>query len=675
MEKDSSASESEGKGIARSNTIFTWQNVNYTIPIGKGEKQLLRDVQGYVRPGKLTALMGASGAGKTTLLTTLAQRQTFGVVSGDFLVDGAPLPKSFQRATGYAEQMDVHEPTATVREALQFSALLRQPKETPTQEKYDYVERVIDLLEMRNIAGATIGKVGIGLNQEQRKRVTIGVELAAKPALLLFCDEPTSGLDSGAAFNILRFLRKLAEAGQAILCTIHQPSSILFQEFDELILLKSGGRIVFHGETGGGAKLIQYFEKNGAKKCPPAANPAEYMLDAIGAGNPDYKGKDWGDVWENSPEKQERTAEIQQMIKDRRAVNEQKTEMTDDREYAMPVRAQISAVVRRSFIAYWRTPEYMIGKFVLHIVTGLFNTFTFWKLGNSNIDMQSRLFSVFMTLTICPPLIQQLQPRFLQFRNIYESREAKAKIYSWWAFCFGSVLPELPYSIVAGTIYFNCWYWGVGFPKDSFTAGYTYAMVILFELFYIGFGQAIASFAANELLASILVPLFFLFVVSFCGVVVPFAGLPYFWRSWMYYVTPFRYLLSGFLGVILHNVPVKCDPVEFARFSPPSGQSCENYTEAFVKQVGGYVQTGSDGLCEFCQYASGDQFAAGFNVFYHEKWMNFGVFWAYIGFNFFVVFFASWLWLGGWKTVARLFNGKEKKQKKVAREKNEGVQA
>lgn len=87
--------------------------------------------------------------------------------------------------------MDIHEPTATVREALRFSAKLRQPKEVPLQEKYDYCEKIIDLLEMREIAGAAIGKPGEGLNQEQRKRLTIGVELASKPELLLFLDEPT----------------------------------------------------------------------------------------------------------------------------------------------------------------------------------------------------------------------------------------------------------------------------------------------------------------------------------------------------------------------------------------------------------------------------------------------------------------------------------------------------
>lgn len=191
-----------------------WQNLTYTIPYEKGERRLLQDVQGNVKPGKLTALMGASGAGKATFLNTLAQHINFGVVHGNFLVDERPLPSSFQRSTGFAEQMDVHEPTTTVREALQFSAKLRQPKDVPIREKYDYVEKIVDLLKMRDIAGAAIGSAGSGLNQEQRKRVTIGVELASMPELLMFLDYPTSGLDSGAAFNIARFLRKLADAGQ-----------------------------------------------------------------------------------------------------------------------------------------------------------------------------------------------------------------------------------------------------------------------------------------------------------------------------------------------------------------------------------------------------------------------------------------------------------------------------
>jgi ATP-binding cassette subfamily G (WHITE) protein 2 (SNQ2) len=171
----------------------------------------------------------------------------------------------------------------------------------------------------------------------------------------------------------VRFLRKLADAGQAILCTIHQPSAVLFEEFDELLLLKSGGRVVFHGTLGKDSKdMIEYFEENGAKECPKDENPAEYMLEVIGAGDPNYDGPDWADIWEKSKDAKDRQGEIQRLVQDRRqATAGQGGARKDDREYAMPYSTQILAVIKRCFIAYWRTPQYFFGKLVLHIITGM----------------------------------------------------------------------------------------------------------------------------------------------------------------------------------------------------------------------------------------------------------------------------------------------------------------
>ena len=80
---------------------FTWEAVNYVVPVPGGTLRLLHDVYGYVKPGTLTALMGASGAGKTTALDVLAQRKNIGVITGDLLVDGKPLGPSFARTTAY----------------------------------------------------------------------------------------------------------------------------------------------------------------------------------------------------------------------------------------------------------------------------------------------------------------------------------------------------------------------------------------------------------------------------------------------------------------------------------------------------------------------------------------------------------------------------------------------
>lgn len=207
--------ENEGAGdvsaIEEQKGVFTWRDVVYDIEIKGEPRRLLDHVSGFVKPGSMTALMGVSGAGKTTLLDVLAQRTTMGVITGDMFVNGKPLDPAFQRSTGYVQQQDLHLETSTVREALQFSAMLRQPKTVSKKEKHDYVEEVIKMLNMSDFAEAVVGVPGEGLNVEQRKLLTIGVELAAKPKLLLFLDEPTSGLDSQVSiFTLIYILPTIA---------------------------------------------------------------------------------------------------------------------------------------------------------------------------------------------------------------------------------------------------------------------------------------------------------------------------------------------------------------------------------------------------------------------------------------------------------------------------------
>lgn len=138
-------------------STFTWKELDYHVPFHGEKKQLLNKVFGFVQPGNLVALMGASGAGKTTLLDVLAQRKDAGEIVGSVLIDGHAVGVSFQRTTGYCEQMDVHLESATVFEALRFSAILRQPADVSYEDKIAYVDHIIDLLELRGIRDALIG--------------------------------------------------------------------------------------------------------------------------------------------------------------------------------------------------------------------------------------------------------------------------------------------------------------------------------------------------------------------------------------------------------------------------------------------------------------------------------------------------------------------------------------
>ena len=227
-------------------------------------------------------------------MDTLAQRSSIGIVSGSMYLDGKPLPKSTGRRMAYVQQQDIHLPTSTVREALQMAAELRGPAKISLQEKHAYVEQVIDMLEMRDIAGALIGTPGAGLSLEKRKRVTIGVELAARPELVIFFDEPTSGLDSDSAFSIVRLMRKLSSAGQPILCTIHQPAVQLILQFDNLLLLGPGGKVAYFGPIGlRGEIALGYFALYG-RAASAEENPAEYFIDIVNGEN--ENSKEWSDV-------------------------------------------------------------------------------------------------------------------------------------------------------------------------------------------------------------------------------------------------------------------------------------------------------------------------------------------------------------------------------------------
>ncbi len=221
-----------------------------------------------------------SGAGKTTLMDVIAGRKTQGKIEGDILVNGKKVTASrFARLNGYVEQEDIHNPTATVRETLLFAAHLRLPESVPEAAKVQFVDEILELLELSDVANNLIGNaVILGLAPGQLKRVTIGVELVSNPPIL-FLDEPTTGLDSRSAYTVMRVIRKIAASGRSVVVTIHQPSAELFYFFDSLLLLAPGGVQTYFGEIGHRARsLVQYFEALGAPHKPRRMNPASWYL-------------------------------------------------------------------------------------------------------------------------------------------------------------------------------------------------------------------------------------------------------------------------------------------------------------------------------------------------------------------------------------------------------------
>ncbi|OCF78442.1 ATP-binding cassette transporter [Kwoniella mangroviensis CBS 8886] len=631
--------EQDLSGLKMRPEPFTWEALNYTVPVPGGQRQLLKDIYGYVKPGSLTALMGASGAGKTTLLDVLAARKNIGVISGDVLMNGRPIGRDFQRGCAYAEQQDTHEWTTTVREALQYSAYLRQPEDVPKAEKDAYCEDIIELLELQDLADAMIGFPGYGLSVEARKRVTIGVELAAKPDLLLFLDEPTSGLDGQSAYNIVRFLKKLCAAGQKILCTIHQPNALLFQSFDRLLLLQRGGECVYFGDIGSDSKvLIDYLERNGAQ-VPSDANPAEFMLEAIGAGSRKRIGGDWGEKWRNSPEFQTVKEEIQQLKAD--ALAKPVEEHGKHTEYATSFMFQLKTMLNRTNVALWRNADYQWTRLFAHIAIGLVVTLTFLQLDNSLQSLQYRVFACFFA-TILPALIlAQIEPQYIMSRMTF-NREASSKMYSSTIFALTQLLAEMPYSLGCSVAFYLLLYYGVGFPHASSRAGVFFVFILITEVYAVTLGQAVAALSPSILVAALFNPFLLVLFSLFCGVTAPPATLPYFWRSWMYELDPFTRLISGLVSTVLQDVEVVCKEEEYNIFSPPAGQTCAEYAGAYADAVGGYINNmDATSDCQFCQYRVGQSFFAPLEISFSTRGRDIGIMIAFTAFNIIVLLLAA----------------------------------
>ncbi|KAJ6512946.1 pleiotropic drug resistance ABC transporter [Mycena sanguinolenta] len=652
--------------------IFSWKNLTYTVPVKDGTRTLLDNVSGYVSPGTITALMGESGAGKTTLLNVLAERTKSGAVHGDIFVNGHPMPPDFRSQTGYVEQLDTHAPMDTVREALLFSATLRQPASVPLAEKIAYVEKCLKMCGLEAVADASVGTLGV----EHRKRTTIGVELAAKPKMLLFLDEaslsylallplttllsqPTSGLDSQSAWAIMQFLKQLAANGQAILCTCLitlKPSAELFEMFDRLLLLRKGGQVVYFGNIGQDSNtLIQYFEANGSRSCDPSENPAEYMLDVIGAGSTASSGQDWVAVWRGSPESARTREELDKIHAHGQSRGALRA--TSTATFAAPWAQQTTSLLRRDFLARWRNPTYLIAKLVLNICSGLFMGFTFYKSENSQQGTQNKLFAIFMTTIMASPLSNQLQVLFLEMRKIYEIREGPTMIYSWTALITSQLLSEIPWNIMGSSLFFLCWYWTVGF--DAFRAPYTYLasfsvsqcisqshvlqmLGVIFPLWYTSLGQAVAAMSPTTEIAGVLFGFLFSFVCIFAGILQPAKELK--WWKWMYRVSPFTYLIEVLLGQAVGKHDITCSAVELVRVDPPAGQTCGAYLASYISFAGGYLTNpNAVSACEFCSTATTDQLlGSGSNIFYSHRWRNVWLMLAYVGFNIISIYTLMW---------------------------------
>ncbi|KAF9614056.1 hypothetical protein IFM89_014856 [Coptis chinensis] len=506
---------------------------------------LLKDISGAFRPGVLTALMGVSGAGKTTLMDVLAGRKTGGYIQGTITISGYPKKQeTFARISGYCEQTDIHSPNVTVYESLVYSAWLRLPPEVDSATRKMFIEEVMELIELKPLRDALVGLPGVnGLTTEQRKRLTIAVELVANPSII-FMDEPTSGLDARAAAIVMRTVRNTVDTGRTVVCTIHQPSIDIFDAFDELFLMKQGEE-TYVGPLGENAcHLIKYFESiNGIPKIKKLYNPATWMLEVTTAAQEETLGIKFAEIYKKS----DLFLRNKLLIKELSTPPPGSTDLYFSQQYSQPMLMQCIACLWKQHLSYWRNPAYTAVRIFFTIIAASMFGSIYWKKGSQTFrkqDVFSAVGSVYTALLfIGTQNGSAVQPVVSLERPVYY-RERAAGMYSAFPYAFAQVAIEVPHIFLQTLIYGAVVYSMIGFQWETGKfLWYLFYMYFTF-LYFTYYGMMAVSLTPNEAIAAIASGAIYTIWNLFAGIAITRPRIPVWWR-WFYWACPVAWTLYG----------------------------------------------------------------------------------------------------------------------------------
>ncbi|XP_078148909.1 ABC transporter G family member 36-like [Carex rostrata] len=554
-EREIIGSDKKGMVLPFTPLSLTFDEIKYSVDMPQEMKAqgmeedrlvLLKNVSGSFRPGILTALMGVSGAGKTTLMDVLAGRKTGGYIEGSITISGYPKKQeTFARISGYCEQFDIHSPHVTVYESLVFSAWLRLSPDVDSETRKMFVEEVMELVELHPLRDFIVGLPGVnGLSTEQRKRLTIAVELVANPSII-FMDEPTSGLDARAAAIVMRTVRNTVNTGRTVVCTIHQPSIDIFEAFDELFLLKRGGEEIYVGPLGRrSSELIEYFEAvPGVPKIKDGYNPATWMLEVTSGAQEEAHGVEFSQLYKNSELYKRNKA----LISDLSVSPPGSSDLHFLTQYSQPFFTQCMACLWKQHLSYWRNPSYTAVRFFFTLFCALLLGSIFWQLGKktkTQTDLINSLGSMYIaTLFIGVQNSSTVMPIVSIERTVFY-RERAAGMYSALPYAFGQAIIELPYVFAQSLAYCLVVYAMIGFDWTA-AKFFWYLYFSYFTLLYFTFyGMMCVGFTPNYNVAAIVSAAFYNLWNLFSGFLITKTQIPGWW-IWYYWISPVAWTLYG----------------------------------------------------------------------------------------------------------------------------------
>ncbi|CAI5534847.1 unnamed protein product, partial [Closterium sp. Naga37s-1] len=386
----------------------------------------------------------------------------------------------------------------------------------------EFVEEVMDLVELEPVKGALVGTAGQdGLSVEQRKRLTMAVELVANPAII-FMDEPTSGLDARAAAIVMRAVRNTVNTGRTVVCTIHQPSIDIFEAFDELLLMQRGGEVIYTGSMGKqSCDLVSYFKAiPGVPPIQPGANPAAWMLEVTAPAAAERLGVDFAQIFRQS----DQFRVIESLIQESSEPPEGEPDLFFPTQHPTTPLSQFATHVWKRHLMYWRMPDYNGARFFFSFFMALLIGGVFFGFGNSR-DTPQQIVNVMGALYTAALFLgwsnlKSIQPMLAVERSIYY-RERGAGMYGAIPYALAQGAIELPYLVVQAVVYSLITYAMIRF---EWTLG-KFLLYLLFQfltlLYFTCFGMMTSAITPAEGLGTLLSAFIYSFWNLLCGFLLP----------------------------------------------------------------------------------------------------------------------------------------------------------
>ncbi|XP_076325576.1 ATP-binding cassette subfamily G member 4-like [Tachypleus tridentatus] len=558
-----------------------WKKLTYLVSEGykKGYKTILNGLSGEIVSGELTAIMGPSGAGKSSLMNILAG-YIWKKVEGDILVNHHQRDlRSFRRLASYIMQSDFLLPQLTVEEALTVAANLKITTSVSARQKKSIVSDIILALGLHDCAKTRTSCLSGG----QRKRLSIAQELVNNPTVI-FLDEPTSGLDSSNCQQCITLLKALAREGRTVVCTIHQPSARIFENFDKLYMLAEG-QCIYQGPV---PSLLSFLSSQGLE-CPTYHNPADFVTEIASREYGDHIDKlvlassmfkkeqciqnsngfsDANNYFVNNhatKPNEEESAQSDTLLNDKVNISQPLRE----RGYPTSYFNQFWILLKRTFLSIIREPMLTQLRLAAHVIVGVLIGLLYLSIGNDAGKMLNN--SAFLFFTILFLMFTAMMPTVLTF-PLEMSVFIKEHLNCWYStkmYYLAKTVADMPLQILFPVLYSSIVYWMTSQPAEAVRFLNFLVISVLTSLASQAFALVIGA-ACNVQTAVFLAPVFSIPFLLFSGFFITFKTIPYYLR-WLSYVSYIRYAFEGLmLSVYSFGRPeLECKEV-FCPFVDPS---------------------------------------------------------------------------------------------------------